>query len=144
MSKWLRPLPDDWQGNAWPPPLTRDWWIITVFCSAIIGGFVIGGIYEAAQPSNSPGGGGGGYVAPVAVHDSDVTDVCHQQVLDLLKAPSTAQFSGDKVTGFGDNWTDVGNVDSENSFSAMIRNTYTCTAIHGVGLNWRVKVTGIQ
>lgn len=134
-------MPEDRASDNFPPPLTAKWWWLFGICTAVLAFVVVGVALENSGGSdyNPPA-----YVPPVAVHDSDVESVCHDRVLDLLKAPSTAQFSGDKVVGFGDNWTDVGFVDSENSFSAMIRNTYTCTAIHTGGLNWRVKVTGIQ
>lgn len=56
----------------------------------------------------------------------DAERVCKDFVKDQLKAPSTADFSDVTTTGAVDRYTVVGNVDSENSFSAMIRNTFVC------------------
>lgn len=63
-------------------------------------------------------------------------NVCQQFVLDQLKAPATAQFttpSQDAVTDLrGGKFRIVGGVDSQNSYSALIRNTYDCS-VHWVG-----------
>lgn len=59
-------------------------------------------------------------------YQADAQRVCHGFVKDELKSPASAQFSGDAVTGSGLDWTDVGNVDSDNSFGAPIRNTFSC------------------
>lgn len=75
------------------------------------------------------------------VEPSQVQEVCHNRVLDHLKAPSTADFGGDTVTGSEPNWYDDGYVDAENSFGAKIRTSYTCTAIHTGGINFSVKAT---
>lgn len=64
-------------------------------------------------------------------------DVCEQFVKDRLKSPSSADFSDTQTTGSGDHWTVTGSVDSENSFGAMIRNTYVCEVEHTSGDNWR-------
>lgn len=52
---------------------------------------------------------------------------CEARVKDLLKAPSTAQFSSD-ATGSG-TWKVTGTVDAENSFGATLRSTYGCTVV---------------
>lgn len=72
---------------------------------------------------------------------SQAKEVCRNSVKDQLKAPATAQFSDEQASGVGDTWAVTGSVDSENSFGALIRNTYTCDAIHGSGLNWRTRST---
>lgn len=73
-------------------------------------------------------------------YTSQVPDLCHNRANELLKAPSTSTFGGDHVTGYDPTFTDVGYVDSENSFGAMIRTNYTCTAVHGSGTNFQVRV----
>jgi hypothetical protein len=70
-----------------------------------------------------------------------VKDVCHQSVSDQLKSPSTAKFTDLEVYQAGANWYATGDVDSENSFGAMIRTGWTCTAKPTGGLNYNVKST---
>lgn len=53
--------------------------------------------------------------------------ICQQFVEDRLKSPATADFSGEAARHIrGKKWIVAGDVDSENSFGAMIRNQYTC------------------
>ena len=55
-------------------------------------------------------------------------ETCKESVKNQLKSPSTAKFSDiDTVSEGGDNYTVSGHVDSENSFGAMIRSSWTCT-----------------
>lgn len=58
-------------------------------------------------------------------------DACKAAVSDQLKAPSTADFQGstsvDYRTTGGNNITVSGWVDSENSFGAKLRTTWTCS-----------------
>jgi hypothetical protein len=59
-----------------------------------------------------------------------------------LKAPSTAEFSGTTATGGGP-WTVTGQVDSQNSFGAMIRSPFGCTVtITGESARVRVEYIG--
>lgn len=54
--------------------------------------------------------------------------VCRDFIEDRLKSPASADFSDEDATHVrGRVWTVTGAVDSENSFGAMIRNTYSCT-----------------
>lgn len=54
--------------------------------------------------------------------------VCRDFVEDRLKSPSSADFSDEQSKHVrGRVWSVTGSVDSENSFGAMIRNTYVCT-----------------
>lgn len=55
----------------------------------------------------------------------EAKDACHHYVEQHLKSPSTAEYSDEKVAGVGSNWTCSGTVDSQNSFGATVRNTYT-------------------
>lgn len=50
---------------------------------------------------------------------------CENLVRDQLKSPSTAKFSNVEATGTGP-WTVTGAVDSQNSFGATVRTTWTC------------------
>lgn len=52
---------------------------------------------------------------------------CAEFVKDQLKSPATAEFSETSSSELGqERWRVEGAVDSENSFGAMIRNTYVC------------------
>jgi hypothetical protein len=67
---------------------------------------------------------------------------CEARVKEKLKAPSTAEFSGTTATGGGP-WTVTGQVDSQNSFGAMIRSPFGCTVtITGESARVRVEYIG--
>jgi hypothetical protein len=51
---------------------------------------------------------------------------CEKVVRDSLKSPTTATFSS-TAKGKDSDWVVTGTVDSENSFSAMVRSDYKCT-----------------
>lgn len=73
---------------------------------------------------------------------TEAFDICKQYVSDRLKSPSGATWRdpyGSQVTytGSGDGpWTVNASVDSENSFGAKLRSTYTCTVKHESGDTW--------
>lgn len=54
-------------------------------------------------------------------------DQCKDWVKEKLKAPATADFSDERVSGSAGDYTIAGAVDSENSFGAKIRSTWVCT-----------------
>lgn len=62
---------------------------------------------------------------------------CRDFVKARLKAPATADFSGETVTGSGTSYTVRGAVDSENSFGAKLRSTYVCV-VEDAGSEWRL------
>lgn len=70
---------------------------------------------------------------------------CQAEVRKHLRAPATAQFSGEKPVDLGDRFTYIdGNVDAQNGFGALIRNAYRCKA-EPAGDGWtviRVDVSG--
>lgn len=79
--------------------------------------------------------------------DLDAQSICHTFVERQLKAPSSAEFSGDRVTHSGSTWTVKGSVDAQNSFGAMLRKSYTCvvTPTNSSGANWTlVSLTGLE
>ena len=51
---------------------------------------------------------------------------CERLVESRLKAPSTAKFSSTATKSSGE-WHVAGTVDSQNSFGAMVRSSFTCT-----------------
>lgn len=53
---------------------------------------------------------------------------CESAVKQLLKSPSTAEFSGwIRVLNSDGTYTVTGNVDAQNSFGAMLRSSFSCT-----------------
>ncbi|GAA2141176.1 hypothetical protein [Actinomadura napierensis] len=63
-------------------------------------------------------------------HGDDAVYACEKFVKDGLKAPATAEFSGEhaaKVSAETGTWSVAGSVDSENSFGVPIRNSFTCS-----------------
>lgn len=72
---------------------------------------------------------------------NDAKRACQEQFIpDRLKAPATAKYSGVTVSmpnarSYGDEYTVTGSVDSENSFSALVRSTFTCV-VHSSGDQW--------
>lgn len=59
----------------------------------------------------------------------EAISVCRDHIRSMLKAPSTAKFSAESATDKGDGTFRVfGYVDSQNSFGAMIRSSWGCTA----------------
>jgi len=122
-----------WLGNlAKRQPVVTA--LVVMAAAIVIAGVVTNGV--------SGGEGGSGDSPSVAtVEDGQVMEVCHNRVLDHLKAPSTADFGGDVVGGSEPRFTDAGWVDAENSYGAKIRTAYTCIAIHTGGINFDVQAT---
>lgn len=59
--------------------------------------------------------------------ENNIKFIVKTEVEKKLKAPSTAEFSNLEVKINNDTWTITGYVDSQNSFGAMIRNSFTVT-----------------
>lgn len=65
--------------------------------------------------------------------------VCRQFVERRLKAPSTADYSGEAQRHVGGPvWIAVGDVDAENSFGAPMRNRFMCKLRHVTGDRYRL------
>lgn len=127
---------------AGPPPpvgwwegLTNrtQWTMIGAFFAVIAVGITLLVVFV-------PAAGSGNEPPTTDERYAQVQEVCHNRALDELKAPSSADFGGDEVSGLGPTFTDVGYVDAQNSFGAKIRTYYTCTAIHRGGINYSVRV----
>lgn len=72
----------------------------------------------------------------------DANYYCKEFVKDRLKAPSTAEFSGETAFGGGSSWTSSGVVESENGFGGMTQTRYTCQLTYSSGdESWRGEVT---
>jgi hypothetical protein len=78
---------------------------------------------------------------------SGATAVCRTFVKRQLKAPSTAEFSGETVRTDGPGWLVSGFVDAQNSFGAALRRHYSCSVIPAdtTGDNWTlVSLDGLD
>lgn len=102
--------------------------VLTAACLTLAG---CGGGSEEADASSEGSTAAASTTASVSAADRETAayESCIDAATDLLKAPATAQFAEEAdvdISQFGLNYTVVGAVDSENSFGALIRNTYTC------------------
>lgn len=80
-------------------------------------------------------------------------DVCTQFVKQRLKAPGNATFR-DPTANNGDTtitpdstntvWVISSSVDSENSFGAKLRSTFTCAVKHQSGANFTLQSLDVQ
>lgn len=97
-------------------------------CLGVLVIAVVIAVFGTLSGSDDEDDGGGEYGA---------RDVCQQFVKDRLKAPGTADFSGESASENSDgSWTVRGDVDSENGFGASLRNSYVCKVRHTSGDNW--------
>ena len=71
---------------------------------------------------------------------------CRGAVKDKLKAPATAKFSDESVTGSDPDsvWFVSGAVDSQNSFGALIRSSFECSVTFKSGEASTVMVTSLS
>ncbi|WP_433600400.1 hypothetical protein ACQPXH_00565 [Nocardia sp. CA-135953] len=61
--------------------------------------------------------------------ERQVTDRCEDVVRDQLKSPASAKFSDVQIAGNSkEGWAASGYVDAQNSYGAMLRDVWTCTA----------------
>jgi hypothetical protein len=104
----------------------RDWkrdpgvWVAAV----VIGVLAIGGVVSGASF-----GGGGDEDDDSGATAAGAQAACQDRVKTLLKSPATAKFSDVAAVPQGaDTWKVTGAVDSENSFGALLRGSFTCMA----------------
>lgn len=73
---------------------------------------------------------------PDADLSGDAKRACQEDFIPKrLKAPATAEFSDVTVATAGETYTVTGSVDSQNSFGAQIRSSFTCV-MHSSGDRW--------
>ncbi len=108
------------------PRIGRRETVVLIVMLVIIGLIVLGSL-----PDDGTAGDAG----------TDAVVACQLAVEDVLKAPSTADHprlsTVNPVKRSDGSWRVVSYVDAENSFGAMIRTGYTCTA-RKVSGGWRV------
>jgi len=67
---------------------------------------------------------------------ADAKRACQEKfIADRLKAPATAKYSDVTVSGAAGSYTVAGAVDSQNSFGALVRSSFTCS-VHLNGDQW--------
>lgn len=81
------------------------------------------GLPAACTAALSLGGGGGDNWSPTP---AEARSVCEGWVKDKLKSPATADFTDGATTGSGGTYTVGGEVDSQNSFGALVRSSWSC------------------
>lgn len=123
-----RPAPINDPAVAYPPaygappaqpPRQRTGLVITLIAVAVVLLAVGGGLiaYRLTRPAK-----------PSATQQAIAA--CEASVRGLLKAPATAQFSGETAARVGTDAYDVaGDVDAQNSFGALLRQRWTCSAV---------------
>lgn len=90
-------------------------WFLGIVAVLVVVGFLI---HSASGGTDSLG------------YQVDSKRVCQNFVKDELKSPASAKFSDVTTTGSGTAWTVGGNVDSDNSFGAPIRNAFSCSVTY--------------
>jgi hypothetical protein len=68
-------------------------------------------------------------LAEMRAEKADAVAACEEFVKGYLKAPATATFADVEASAIGDGhtWEVLGGVDSENSYGALVRSTFSCT-----------------
>lgn len=99
---------------------------IVVLASSVVGVLLAAGDDKPAGP-----------VDPLRADESRQAEkACQGFIEKELKAPSTAKYPTPETIKDGPKYTVSGDVDSENSFSAMIRNPYRCIVTSEGGGKW--------
>jgi hypothetical protein len=129
------PPPPPSKPGAWKKPAAIAGAVVIAF-GAYVGYNIVTGAdakHEATQQAAADEKAARDASAAELQAKSSAEITCEKLVTDRLKAPATADFTG--VTTYQDTVGDYitkGAVDSENSFGANLRNTFTCTTHHGV------------
>lgn len=128
-----------WDGRRWVPlPETnkrnqRTARIIGAVVIAAVAGFILLGVIANLNK---------GEVVPSTEQLSrSAYSECKYAVEGYLKAPSTADFpwyDPSYVSASGNKYTVSAYVDAQNSFGAMVRSVWTCTAYYSKG-NWSTE-----
>ncbi|WP_418346216.1 DUF2510 domain-containing protein [Rhodococcus pyridinivorans] len=129
-----RPLPQK------PPPSGKATVITLVVIVALIGFMAAsclgGGDEDQTRPSDSTSEQGSTQSSSDLIGTRKLVEqTCRDAVKNRLKSPSSAEFSGIETTqenDAGTKWTVEGSVDSENTFGASIRNTFTCSSTYDI------------
>lgn len=110
-----------------------------------IAGLVAVFLTACSTPADDSGGGGDAKKADEG-DEGGAQVVCEDFVKRQLKSPTSADFGDVDVSQVkGPVWEVAGEVDSDNSFGASIRNDYTCRVKFKGDDDWAlVKMTGLK
>lgn len=119
------PMPwDPTPGKPVKPKSKTPWWayVIAVAVVAVIG-ICVARTNTKTEPTSED-------------KQADAKRACQEKFIpDRLKAPATAKYSGVTVSGAAGQYTVAGAVDSQNSFGALVRSSFTCS-VHLDGDQW--------
>jgi hypothetical protein len=75
---------------------------------------------------------------------ADAKRACQEKFIPArLKAPATAKYSGVTVSGFSGSYEVAGSVDSQNSFGALVRSSFTCS-VRLDGDQWVLEAAAVN
>lgn len=75
---------------------------------------------------------------------NDAKRACQERFIpDRLKAPATAKYADVTVSVAAEEYTVAGSVDSQNSFGALVRSSFTCV-IHSSGDQWTLDSASVS
>lgn len=134
--KWDAPKPPPKLQPAWIRWMDSHRWVVILLIFLVV---PLAALLVSLVPSSSGGG------ADAAEGDRyGAFTVCQDQVSAQLRSPSTADFASiveSNVNGSRGIWHVSSYVDAQNGFGAMIRTSWTCTAIHQSGDRYKVTVS---
>lgn len=90
-------------------------WCILIAVALVVVGWVNTTFFHGDEPTTDD-------------RQTAAVEACRESVRAQLKAPGSADFSGERYFERADVYTVSGVVDAENSFGASLRSTWTCTA----------------
>ena len=110
-----------------PPPARRRTWVWVAAGAAAVVAIAVT-VVLLLMPNDEP--------APDLARSAETA--CTEYVTSRLKSPATAKFVGIKVEQDGDRYYLVtGEVDSQNSFGALVRSEFECYMAHKDDGEWR-------
>lgn len=127
-------FPEHHEGHrATAAPPARRVWTWAVASLLLAAGILAAVLLLTRAPTTDPS------PAPTRASDDLAYSACREAVKQRLKSPGTAKFGGEFLRETGEATAEVGGwVDSENGFSALIRNRYVCIA-HAGQTGWRIS-----
>lgn len=115
------------QASKKKTPIT--FWLLAALVVLCTGAVVVGA-FTSDEGTSDPSG--------------DAKRVCQEEFLPKrLKAPATAKFTGVTVSSSGEVYTVIGSVDSENSFGALVRASFSCV-VRAEGDQWILQSANIN
>lgn len=98
-------------------------WAVLGAAAALL---VAGGAWLALRPASTT-------IGPGDPDRAQAVHLCEDSIRSQLRSPSSAKFSGETYSSGGVSYTVAGNVDAQNGFGAMLRDTFDCTLVKSGG-----------